>query len=75
MGVRCQRQLSVWTRMAALAGSTNIISSRSDTPVLYTFRGKKALLISPDLSYSLQSNNNLPRPVFFFKILLIISQL
>jgi len=51
MGVRCQRQPSVWTRMAALAGSTNIISSRSDTPVLYILEGKKALLISPDLSY------------------------
>lgn len=44
MGVRCQRQPSIWTRMAALAGSTNVISFRSDAPVLH-FGRKKALAI------------------------------
>lgn len=45
MGVRCQRQPSIWTRMAALTGSTNVISSRSDAPVLRFGRKKEALSI------------------------------
>jgi len=45
MGVRRQRQPSVWPRMAGLAGSTKVISSRSDAPVL-RFGRKKALSIS-----------------------------
>lgn len=74
MGVRCQRQPSIWTGMAALAGSTNVISSRSDAPVL-RFEMKKGSFDSSriHLANSLRFNDP-PGPVSSV-ILLIISHL